>query len=230
MDKGDLDFLRTSREARGGCLWSIQSLPAVIHELGGGSAAETEAKATLGAFKTKIFHFNDCDVTNKQASEWIGQDMQTRPGGSIGVNDKGEVTRGQNWSDQPYYLVPPIAFWRLRSGGKEEKWQVRTIVTMARYAWKCNGGKYWAKIKFFQSCEPHVDKPWWKIWPFHPKDPGSIFSDIIPTARRWSLNIPMKRFWELWRAVPERRLKLYYRWLAFWINEQITLWENRDEI
>lgn len=227
MDSSDLEYLRTSREARGGCLWSIQSIPSVIHELGGGAAAENQAKATLGMFQTKVYHYNDCDVTNEQAARWIGQDMQWRPGASVGVNERGEVSRGQNWSEQPYYLVPPIAFSRLPRGGEAEKWEVRTIVTMAGHRWKCNGKRYWAKIKFFHSREPHKDA-WW-LWPY-PRDPASIFFDRVATARRWSLSIPLKRCWELWRLIPDRRMKLCLRWLAFWIDERITLRRERDEL
>jgi hypothetical protein len=195
IDSGDLDFLRTSRESRGGCIWSIQSIPSVVSELGGGAPAETLAKAVFGMFQTRIYHYNECDSTNEQCARWIGQDMQRRPGGSVGIDPRGQVNRGENWSEQPYYLVPPIAFLRLARGGEAEKWNVRAIVTMAGHKWKCNDGKSWAKIKFFQNVDkakiPKYRWPWAPIW---------MFLDKVPSARSWSLHVPvsqaLKGFWK----------------------------------
>jgi hypothetical protein len=247
MHSGQLDFLRTAREAKGAAIWSIQSLPSVVHELGGGAVAENEARATFGMFQTKIYGFIACDVTSEQCARWIGQDMQRRPGGSTGVDDRGRVNRGDNWSEVPYYIVPPIAFQRLPRGGEAEKWNVRPIVTMAGYPWKCNDGKYWAKIKLFQNIDKA--KILWLRWPWAPI---WMWLDKVPSARCWSLHVrlfdgerwhreyrrkieaqwrekPITSEWEfacLWWGVTKRHVK---RWWAFWVDDRATLLGVRNE-
>lgn len=244
IDSGDQEYLRTSREARGGCVWAIQSIPSAVDELGGGSVAENKARATFGMFQTKIYHYNNCDITNEQCARWIGQDMQRRPGGSVGVDPRGQVVRGDNWSEQPYYLIPPIAFQRLARGGEGEKWNVRAIVTMAGHKWKCNDEKYWAKIKLFQN----VDKAKiiWRRWPWAPI---WMFSDKAPSARIWLLHVPLTQIWRevrlefeqecvaslmrtdgvkegaWWLARMTVRVAsaAFKRWWAFWVDDRETL-------
>jgi hypothetical protein len=221
IDSGDQEYLRTSREGRGGCVWAIQSIPSVVDELGGGAVAENKVKATLGMFQTKIYHYNDCDVTNEQSARWIGQDMQRRPGGSIGTDSRGKVNRGESWSEQPYFLVPPIAFQQaLPRGGEAEKWNVRAFVTMAGHKWKCNDGKHWAKIKLFQSCTPgdgfDVGYPWAPIW---------MFLEKVATARQWAFHRSLREVWSAWRKETSegKPWEIIRRWWAFWIDDRETL-------
>jgi hypothetical protein len=244
--QADLDFLRTARESRAGCLWAVQSIPSVVAELGGGPVAENLFNAIAGMFETKIYHYNNCPITNRKCAEWIGEDMQKRPGGSIGIDPRGRVNRGENWSDQPYFLVPPIAWQRLPRGGEAERWNVRAFVTMARHEWKCNHRRYWAKIKLFQSCAPGdghgVGWPSAPVWTFFEK---------VASARRWSLHVPLREAMKGWptkfneyvmrehvrktivtegqlakveaRALFSVTWKLLKRWWAFWIDDRETL-------
>lgn len=157
LDSGDLDFLRTSREARAGMIGSIQSIPSVISELGGGAQAEVLADAIFGQFQTKVYHQNGCDSTNKKTSGWVGEKLVWTVGESEGttVTEQGaSQSSGYNLSEQLRPLVPTIEFKRSARGGEANKYEVRVFVTMEGHFWKCNGGEDWARIKIFQHCEP----------------------------------------------------------------------------
>ena len=212
----DLDFLRTSRESRAACFWSIQSIPSVVAELGGGDVARNMVDALGSMFQTKIFNQNDCDVTNKKCAAWIGEETAKSYGQSIGVNGRGESNVSLNWNERMEPLVATTAFQRLPRGGREFKWEVRAFVMMAGHAWKCNEGRYWAKIKFFQNCEPEKPLKWWQ-W-FRPQVPVSIHFDKVPTARKWSRHIPWRTLaLELWSEKdPQKRKRILERWCWFW--------------
>lgn len=84
----DAEFLSTTRSARTCTLYATQNLPAIYAKIGG-SHPEHDADMLLGNFGTRVFFQNACRVTNRWASESIGQGVVLRASENWGSSHGG---------------------------------------------------------------------------------------------------------------------------------------------
>jgi hypothetical protein len=226
VDSADIKFLSTSRESRAAALWTYHSFPMLIDEFGGD---RNKVDALLAHFSTKVCHENRCAVTNRFHADEIAEIIVERwnRGHTVSVTNSGghessNETASLGASEQKDYGLRPRAFTTLARGGKPFNWHVEAIVYMAGRVWKANGRR-WIRMKFFQSCEPHVDKTWFS---FYPRAPLSIFWDKMPTARIWARHVPFRVLIEACRREPKYWKAFVERWAAFWLEVKEYWWRR----
>jgi hypothetical protein len=68
----DMEFQSTARSSRTATVLMTQNLPSFYSRIGGAHPEHT-VNAMMGNLRTKIFHQNDCQTTNKWAAELVGK-------------------------------------------------------------------------------------------------------------------------------------------------------------
>ena len=91
----DAKFLSVSRQSRAASIFLTQSLPAIVHEIGGKHAKEAAEMLTAN-FGTKVFHCADVE-TARWGAETCGKDIQLRGNYSQGTNSG--ISRGTNMGE-----------------------------------------------------------------------------------------------------------------------------------
>lgn len=100
----DPEFQSTARSSRAASIFLTQSLPTIYAKIGG-SRPEHQADMLIANFGTRVFCRNSCQVTNRWASESIGQGVVQRASESWGSSSGGSSGRttgsqiGQSSSD-----------------------------------------------------------------------------------------------------------------------------------
>jgi hypothetical protein len=110
-----------------------QGLPAYLDAYGHESRSKVDA--LLGAHGTKIFHRNDCPVTNDWASKIIAKEASfkhsiTTPAAG-GPNQVSVATERQD-------SCPPEQFLGLKNGGPKNKWVSEAILAQSGRMWLNN--------------------------------------------------------------------------------------------
>jgi len=142
----DIMFQSTARSTRTMSVYLTQNLPLVYMALGGGPQADNEARALLGNLKTKIFHQNDCTITNMYGAELISKGTTYRM--SFGGQTRaGETGDSYNWQEIEDWLVKPQVFQSLQTGGPRNNNCVEGIVFVSG---RTIGGNRYIKSVFKQ--------------------------------------------------------------------------------
>jgi hypothetical protein len=150
----DRDYQAVCRSQLGVTWAASQNLTGLYAVLGGGPAAEAQAKSWLALFGCKVFGTNTDWATNTYASELCGQKLQlfmsgsTNPGHDTSVYDLllgrgGNVSSG--WSEKYEPAVRPEHFVRLRKP-EPPHYEADAIVVMPRLQQVV--GRHWAQITF----------------------------------------------------------------------------------
>jgi type IV secretory pathway TraG/TraD family ATPase VirD4 len=151
---GDRDHQAVCR-SKLGCTWAAsQNLTGLYAVLGGGPAAEAQAKSWLALFGCKVFGTNTDWATNTYASEMCGQGMQTFMSGNSNHGEQEnmyDLLMGQNsnfssgWSERYEPLVRPEHFVRLRKP-EPPSYEADAIVIMPRLQQMT--GCHWTEVTF----------------------------------------------------------------------------------
>jgi len=120
--KTDADFQTTSRQAKCATIYLTQNFPTLANKYGGGPRGEATAKGILGNLVTKIFHANDCPVTNQLACETLGKALISRTSRNANANFGADEAGGSGGGGTTTnlvsdYQVQPVIFQTLATGG-----------------------------------------------------------------------------------------------------------------
>lgn len=126
-------FQKTARSSKV-CTVNIgQNYPGFVTALGGPSG-EPFVNALLGNLTTHIYHANHESKTNQYAAEAIGKDWKDRQSISAGDTQSklapglsGSTSSNASISQQMEYIVQPIEFTKMRTGGKRNDRYVDAI-------------------------------------------------------------------------------------------------------
>lgn len=143
----DRVFQAAARRHWAATVFLSQNLPAYYAQLGEG-VGRSQTDALLGNLTTKIFHANQCHVTNTWAAETISKDVTYR--GNFGTRDN--LTGSQTnvgMSEAMDYQMQPIEFTTLRKGGPKNHLCVDAVILQGGRIWECNK-KTWLKTVFHQ--------------------------------------------------------------------------------
>jgi hypothetical protein len=157
----DTLFQSTARSARGLTVYSTQSVPNFLAEMGGDSTARARVDSLLGNLQTRIACQNLDTATNNWYADGIGKIILKRHAKSVTVNhgaQEGFLTRlagkgkseNKSESEQLDYDLQPRAFTGLRRGGVQNKGIVEAIVIAAGERFRSNR-KRWIKLLFSQA-------------------------------------------------------------------------------
>jgi hypothetical protein len=137
----DQIFQTTARSSLACTVFITQNISNYYAMLGG-QKPEVRVDSLLGNLCTKIFHANNDAVTNEWASKTIGRDFQSISGLSLGQDQRMSLNK------QLLNQVEPIKFTTLKSGGKQNGFQVDSIITVAGRVW--SDGKNYIETTFSQ--------------------------------------------------------------------------------
>jgi hypothetical protein len=149
----DRDYQAVCR-SKLGCSWAAtQNLTGLYAVLGGGPAAEAQAKSWLALFGCKIFGSNTCWASNSYASELCGQQLKSFLSGNTSQSGQASMFDGlmgrfdasTGWSERYEPIVRPEHFVRLRKP-EPPSYEADAIVVMPRLQQVI--GRHWAKVTF----------------------------------------------------------------------------------
>ena len=147
----DSIFQMTSRSARAMTVYLTQSLPNYYSVM-----TRHETDSLLANLSTRIWHRNNCTVTNSAATETIARTRQFRwsSGTSMTDNALGEerISRNVGGADSVEDQILPGEFQRLRSGGPLNQRLVDGIVYENGRMW--SSGRNYLRVTFSQSDVP----------------------------------------------------------------------------
>ena len=120
-------FQKTARSSKASTVYIGQNIPGILACLGG-TSGDPYMKALLGNLTTQIFHANAEEGTNRYAAEAIGKDWQLRRSLSAGESHQrlapafsGSSSSNASMNEQLDYLVQPIEFTQLKTGGSRNE-------------------------------------------------------------------------------------------------------------
>lgn len=106
-----------------------------------GSQHRDNVNALLGLFGTHVFLANADPVSNRWASELIGESLDVNYNFSSSAHDNG-MNHSGGGSQTIRYKVLPERFSRLRRGGPLNRWQVEGFVVKTGGLFKATGENY----------------------------------------------------------------------------------------
>lgn len=116
-------FQQTARSSKALSVYIGQNIPSILAALGG-QAAKPFMDNLLGNLVTQIFHSNAEKETNHYAAETISKDWQNRRTVSASESQSrlapalaGSISSSASMAESLEYLVNPVEFTRLRTGG-----------------------------------------------------------------------------------------------------------------
>src|SRR5262249_23495377 len=121
----DMFFLPTARSHFASTVMITQNLPNFFATIGGNNSHD-RVNSILGNLGVKIFHANDCPVTNSYAANVIGMTFQEKD--SINFSAGGS---GGSVTEQMHYQVQPHEFTTLRTGGPLNDYKVDAFISCA---------------------------------------------------------------------------------------------------
>jgi hypothetical protein len=129
----DMLFQTTARSSRACTVYLTQNISNLYAAIGGNDPRST-VDSLLGNFQTKIFHTNGDAVTNRWASQQIGQNFQQMTSTSANFANPlqgGTPSSSTSVSMQLHYDVQPSTFLTLRNGGERNALTVDAILLKA---------------------------------------------------------------------------------------------------
>lgn len=136
-------IFQTTARSSGACTVFLSQNISNYYAAIGGKDPRPKVDSLLANLSTKIFHGNNDAVTNEWASRTLGKAFRLVRGFSAG--EKSESVSG---SEQLHDMVGSADFTVLRGGGKENKFIVDGIITVAGKKW--SNGKNYLQIEFEQ--------------------------------------------------------------------------------
>lgn len=124
-------FILAARSCLVANVLTTQSINGIIAAMGKQTPTE-KAKALLANLGTKIFCSNACHDTNTWASQLIGQEYVD----TVSMSTKDNGMNGRTYNQSQRAIIPPEYFGKLRTGKRENKYKVDTIVFKAGKIWK----------------------------------------------------------------------------------------------
>jgi hypothetical protein len=150
----DRDYQAVCR-SKLGCTWAAtQNLTGLYAVLGGGPAAEAQAKSWLALFGCKVFGTNTDWASNKYASEMCGQWLERFISGNSQHGEEeniydlvmgGRSNSSSGWSERYEPVVRPEHFVRLRKP-EPPSYEADAIVVMPRLQQMI--GRHWTEVTF----------------------------------------------------------------------------------
>lgn len=125
----DFQFLQTSRSAGVSVFFLTQSINNLITKFG--DNGEAKAYNLLGLIGMKFAHKNTCTKSNQFMADLIGQDWDFQSSSSVNMGDDDERITS-SLSEQRRYIVEPIEFTKLLSGGGQNNLIVEAIAHNGR--------------------------------------------------------------------------------------------------
>ena len=113
----------------------------------GDSSPESRAKSLAGNLNTKIFAANSNFTTNQWASQMIGSHFVDTKSLSIDLERGHRKTFGQQYQ----LKVSTDHFTTLKTGRKENNYQVETIVVQTGRKWASNDDQNFMEVTFSQN-------------------------------------------------------------------------------
>jgi type IV secretory pathway TraG/TraD family ATPase VirD4 len=159
VSSNDMQFLSTCRASRVATVYLTQNISNFYAALGGEQKARAEADSLFGNLNLKIFCANGDPVTNEWAANLIGRTRQcfynansSHQAGDwfdsvFGFGGGGQTSAGM--SEQMDFEVQPSDFTRLRTGGRQNRWNVDAIVFQSGRIFK-DTGSTWRHATFKQ--------------------------------------------------------------------------------
>jgi hypothetical protein len=146
----DQIFLTTARSKRVATVFLTQNISNYLAVMGAGAEAKAKVDSLLGNLSTKIFHANMDAETNEYASRLIGNALL--PAGSKNVQ-KSKFSISESRSEGESMVIQPQIYPReftiLKSGGKDNEFQVEAIMVVSGRVWQ--DGSNFKALSFKQS-------------------------------------------------------------------------------
>jgi hypothetical protein len=140
----DSDFQAGARSKGLAAVRLCQGLPAYLDAFG--KDGKHKVDALLGAHATKLFHRNDCPITNKWSSELIARETVYRPtvsrsatGGSSAINTSLAMVEESACAEKQ--------FLGLKTSGPKNKWVSEAILFQSG---RLFDGERWTGVRFNQ--------------------------------------------------------------------------------
>lgn len=134
-------FLTTSRSS-GTCVCLITQNISNFYASIGGRNPKPQVDSLLGLLVVKIFHNNSDPVTNKFASDYLGNHFKGV--GGISAGQYSSINLNQQW----HYQVNPQEFTILKTGGQLNNFEAESIIAVSGKVW--SNGKNFKKVTFNQ--------------------------------------------------------------------------------
>lgn len=157
ITSGDFLFQTTARSSKVATVYLTQSL-SNYYAIMPGDQGKAKVNSLMGNFQLKIFHAQTDSITNQWAAELIGKDYKeiTELSGGMNTGTSGKMSNRQsdgqsmNWSTKHefQYIVFPVEFTSLKSGGKANDWEIEAVVSLGGRGAENRGGAYdWTSFK-----------------------------------------------------------------------------------
>lgn len=128
VNSHDAMFQSTARSSRVCTVYLTQNLPNYFNRLGGGGDnGKSMTEALLGNLTTKIFHNNNCTITNNYASELFAKTWQNKPEYSTSDRDNSTSNTYTTRTELREQVIPHD-FTGLMNGGPENDFGVEAII------------------------------------------------------------------------------------------------------
>jgi hypothetical protein len=138
VNRHDVGFQATARSARVATVFLTQNIPNYYASMGGENASKAFVESLMGNMGTKIFHNNNCSITNQYASELFAKDWRSVV--SYGTTTlEGKLSQSSSQDQQLEYTVLPRAFTTLATGGPNNDFIVEGIVHRSGRIFNCSG-------------------------------------------------------------------------------------------
>jgi type IV secretory pathway TraG/TraD family ATPase VirD4 len=139
----DARFQSTSRHHGVSVVSLTQSIPGLTDAYGGKAATD----AALSHYCTRIFHANNCAVTNEWASRSLGKIDQVKQSLSSSYGRNGN--HSQSWALETVDSCPTETFLGLQSGGPRHKGRIEAVMAQAGRTFL--DGQRWIITEFRQA-------------------------------------------------------------------------------
>ncbi|MFN8301949.1 MAG: TraM recognition domain-containing protein [Saprospiraceae bacterium] len=144
----DTIFQTTARSSRACTVFLTQNISNYYAQMGG-QEAMSKVDSLLGNLSTKVFHCQNCSVTNEWASKTIGHNMMAVEGGTYNrAMFTAGSSRGESYNMQLLPQVLPVEFTTLWTGGKTNDFKTQAIITVKGRTW--SDGRNYMKLIFTQ--------------------------------------------------------------------------------
>lgn len=150
VNEYDTIFQTTARSSRACTVFLTQNISNYYAQMGGNEAT-AKVDSLLGNLSSKIFHCQNCSVTNDWASKVIGHNLMAIESGSNqrSAFSIGGTTRGESYAMQLLPQILPVEFTTLWTGGERHQFKTQAIITVKGHQW--SDGKNFKKAIFSQS-------------------------------------------------------------------------------